>query len=387
MDQAPNTRPLKKRHTKPCKYFQTMTCPRSADECHFSHTLASYEKRVEQCRYLVAGGCSGGEWCPYSHTHDAEASYAVKQRNMLPVLSIPPNHTPYHTPSPMWTPYGSAYYNIHYRTNDYVNQDFISPTDQPPSESSGASQSGSSCEEVIFTTEDPGYEEHPHSHQSQILVSEEPPLVHVSPLYPSLNPIGFPPTPAFLAFPPVSPSTMVKVPKVSGRARSRSIPRQKLANYRTKPCKFFTEENGCPRGDRCTFIHSNNKDGPSNSNGTKPVTPKTQEDSQKKDYFPVNWRVIGGGVPVSNKRGRSFSEADCTSTVVAPGLHRTTGGALDSTPPVFSGTPFPPIGEERDDNTPAKPRQRARANSIPSAPRMTHVNSNTLFAAESPGVL
>lgn len=35
----------------------------------------------------------------------------------------------------------------------------------------------------MIVTEDPQYEEHPHSHQSQICIADESPIIHVPPFH------------------------------------------------------------------------------------------------------------------------------------------------------------------------------------------------------------
>lgn len=115
-------------------------------------------------------------------------------------------------------------------------------------------------------------------------------------------------------------------PGVQPRAQRRGI------YYKTKPCKFFHERGSCIKGDKCTFIHEANSSPPlrapivespsplsslahtsAQDNGRsrmqqqqhrllpkKPVSPL--EASRHQNYYPITWRVIGGGVMMSGQR-------------------------------------------------------------------------------------
>ncbi|TDL17747.1 hypothetical protein BD410DRAFT_539916 [Rickenella mellea] len=67
-----------KRHTKPCVYYQTNSCPLSPDECDFAHIIAppdlpyplkapSSTLRSKPCRFFVTGSCKQGVWCRFKH--------------------------------------------------------------------------------------------------------------------------------------------------------------------------------------------------------------------------------------------------------------------------------------------------------------------------------
>ncbi|KAL5501320.1 hypothetical protein ACEPAH_8580 [Sanghuangporus vaninii] len=68
----------RKRHTKPCLFFQTNDCPLSADECDFAHIIATPEQyetlknpqatlRTKPCRFFLGGKCRDGYWCRFKH--------------------------------------------------------------------------------------------------------------------------------------------------------------------------------------------------------------------------------------------------------------------------------------------------------------------------------
>ncbi|KAF9013321.1 hypothetical protein BDQ17DRAFT_593108 [Cyathus striatus] len=59
----------KKRHTKPCKYFQVDKCPLQAEVCDFAHVMAvpAVSQSRPPCRYYLAGSCNNGLSCRYRH--------------------------------------------------------------------------------------------------------------------------------------------------------------------------------------------------------------------------------------------------------------------------------------------------------------------------------
>ncbi|KAH8105998.1 hypothetical protein BXZ70DRAFT_409153 [Cristinia sonorae] len=115
------------------------------------------------------------------------------------------------------------------------------------------------------------------------------------------------------------------------RKRARAATMGGKNHYRTKPCRFFSSPEGCVKGDKCNFMHdpaipwtpesalNSRKRSVSScpSDVSSQVTPlqehcdlpkmsgrATSESvpSNKKDYYPINWRVIGGGVMMSGRR-------------------------------------------------------------------------------------
>ncbi|KAI8994203.1 hypothetical protein BD414DRAFT_411800 [Trametes punicea] len=138
-----------------------------------------------------------------------------------------------------------------------------------------------------------------------------------------------------------------------GRSSNVSIVRQPKRNqyFKTKPCRFFGEPTGCVKGDRCNFIHEHPNEGrlptglaapvevmsegeaesaadssvqgehPASTAATSEPSPSvsTQTEQPKKNFYPVTWRVVGGGVTLGGKReicenfmaGRCTEGADC----------------------------------------------------------------------------
>ncbi|KAL6303185.1 hypothetical protein BKA93DRAFT_826864 [Sparassis latifolia] len=100
-------------------------------------------------------------------------------------------------------------------------------------------------------------------------------------------------------------------------------PRHSLAHrslfYKTKPCKFYHENGLCIKGDQCSFIHdtaaertdhafaedvaSTDAKGPDRTQHRLPSKSVIRrEENHERNFFPVTWRVIGGGVMMSGKR-------------------------------------------------------------------------------------
>ncbi|KAF5380675.1 hypothetical protein D9757_007069 [Collybiopsis confluens] len=111
---------------------------------------------------------------------------------------------------------------------------------------------------------------------------------------------------------PSRPSAKAQAPGSNIRLKSQSS--EKLKAYKTVQCKFFNKPpNFCSRGNQCTFIHTNPsiesgespqemelKDSGSPKKSLSPSLPNkplTRIDARRqKGFYPVTWRVIGGGV-------------------------------------------------------------------------------------------
>lgn len=428
-----------KRHTKPCKFFQTSRCPLSSQECDFAHILA--EEVVPQrqntiCRYYAAGNCGNGPNCRYRHDVEqpeerganrlpgmtgVDPPYSQNSSSLSNVVgsnislpSIPLYRSPYNVMYPIsppgaWVPYGDAYSPPVYSTPDIVpvaqsiKPGVVSSSYSGDSSGSASTSTRSSVsEDVTFVTEDPKYKEHSHQHQSQIRIAEERLVVHVPPFYSSKNALGSisPASPvdgphsvhsSKHASPILNYSTS---PAHTPRTRPRSNSRYKTCNYKTKLCKYFSVHGACPNGNECTFIHEepvpkfpasatqNVKLPP----GLPPKPISRQEENRKRNYFPVSWRVIGGGVLIgdpshasASKDSGSHAEDDNNpqnTNESSDAYHGLVDVNLDSTgSPSAAGYPAP------------KPTRRPRSSSIPSSTRPAEMTIKSLFSAESPGSL
>ncbi|TFY69467.1 hypothetical protein EVJ58_g362 [Rhodofomes roseus] len=161
--------------------------------------------------------------------------------------------------------------------------------------------------------------------------------------------------------------------------------------YKTKPCKFFFKDRSCIKGDKCNFIHDEWDRAhrtprpwyerrtppparPLSSMGRRhandatrqphPTTPrptdlhmlpkKPAEDAQRvcsPNYYPITWRVIGGGVMMSGRREvcQEFMAGRCHDGIDCKDAHP--GAGDDDEDTSFSSlhsymSPLSPVQEE-----------------------------------------
>ncbi|TFK40748.1 hypothetical protein BDQ12DRAFT_465898 [Crucibulum laeve] len=400
----------KKRHTKPCKYFQSRGCPLSADVCDFAHVVAvPAVAPVIPCRFYKFNQCTVGPSCRFSHgsiasslespnAHDAGIPSSVHSMDSR-YMDSPPFYASYSPYYPGWSPMSdlsptSAGTSSPSFAPPYNAFAPILPARSRNSSNSSGTLSVDSSDFFVYT-EDPQYAEHGHSHQSQIRIYERSPILHVPPRWPSLD-TGAAlinstsealDSPATESGKSVSSSPTISRP----RGYSRSALRHKESKYKTKPCKYYwTEEGhrsveGCPTGEKCTFVHDEPLPPEQSSPRSKaPKSPSSSEDSPKKNYFPISWRVIGGGVRVGGKQsdaGSDLEDKEGSSDHDVP---------QENSPPDLSSfrDALPQVFRDKDSAVPSyKPIKRARSSSIPPTPSTVPVRVDSLFSAESPGVL
>ncbi|KAK7028848.1 hypothetical protein VNI00_014861 [Paramarasmius palmivorus] len=113
----------------------------------------------------------------------------------------------------------------------------------------------------------------------------------------------------------------------------------------------------------------------------KPLSPL--EASRQRGFYPITWRVIGGGVLMGvNKSNTEQSHAPPKESTFSEPSPGSTGQSLLRSPAPAPLTLNVDVHEVPKENS---PRMRARANSIPSTPSITQVDATALFAAaESP---
>ncbi|RPD77928.1 hypothetical protein L226DRAFT_568908 [Lentinus tigrinus ALCF2SS1-7] len=150
--------------------------------------------------------------------------------------------------------------------------------------------------------------------------------------------------------------------------------------FKTKPCRFYGEPGGCIKGDRCNFIHEHPDEArrpsglvaavppevvsegelesgaESSVQGESPSTVATSDhtpsvtsgsESKKSNFYPVTWRIVGGGVMMSGKRevcenfmaGHCPDGADCR--FAHPETNEEEYTPYQEPPPVYS--PISPI--------------------------------------------
>ncbi|KDR82584.1 hypothetical protein GALMADRAFT_220568 [Galerina marginata CBS 339.88] len=375
----------KKRHTKPCKFFQVNKCPHPADVCDFAHVIANPgtpsvpESSPAMCRYYYAGSCVNGALCRYRHGNEASeifnAPISPTSAADWPTstdgtyLDSPPQYGSYSSFPQSWS---SSAYSLSSSFPPLVESALFAspPRSRDSIDTCSTSLSSLESDEVVVATEDPQYLEHPHSHQSQVCVMDDSPVIHVPPFLPLsyMNPVGT-----------LSPShsydfvySLMGGLKLPGQMKSRtggskSSSKQKALKYKTKPCKFFPTERGCPNGSACTFVHDEGR----SRTSSPPSKLSKLEDNVRKNFIPIPWRVIGGGVLVGVQRDE---DADNDSD----------DSSLDSD----DSSSLDPYPQHSTKNVPSiKIITRRRSNSIPPTPSTTQVRVENLFSAESPGVL
>lgn len=250
----------------------------------------------------------------------------------------------------------------HFTTRSYSNSTAASGRTAGGSTSDDTASTTDS--EIIALTEDPRFMEHSHDYQSRVIILDHPSPEHISP---------------FVTRGPESSgghsqtARLVRNPTPGSRATSRNSAKPK-SKYKTKPCKFWALNRVCSQGNECTFRHDEPLPLPRSTSAVSQNT-KTIEApkplSPKDNFFPISWRVIGGGVPVGTTR----DNADVTDTDSVP--------SVPDSPVTPENRPLPSLEIKTN-----SPTLRKRSNSIPSTPSSSQVLvGNLFFAAESPGVL
>ncbi|KAI0795206.1 hypothetical protein BC629DRAFT_1505973 [Irpex lacteus] len=113
-----------------------------------------------------------------------------------------------------------------------------------------------------------------------------------------------------------------------GRDRQRKSRGGRTCHYRTKPCRFYQDTGRCAKGDRCNFVHdirplytttetetessvgALDSGSEADTAGSEQHEWQSQSEERPRDsgkgergnYYPITWRVIGGGVMMSGPR-------------------------------------------------------------------------------------
>jgi len=132
------------------------------------------------------------------------------------------------------------------------------------------------------------------------------------------------------------PSTKTGGRSHHNRHSSAPTSRKLVAAFKTKHCKFWRQNGNCPNGSKCTFIHDEDMANSSayqssDDDSTEAASVSSQppydlpakplsdiEEKKKRGFYPISWRVIGGGVMMSGKHvcpsyltGRCGKGDDC----------------------------------------------------------------------------
>ncbi|KAE9408900.1 hypothetical protein BT96DRAFT_1013062 [Gymnopus androsaceus JB14] len=314
---------------------------------------------AKRCRFYEAGYCRYGNACRYEH--DPVHYVPFTEGAYMPISYAPPLYTGPQTipispvvypPPPFWaydphsqfSPSPSQYHVEEVYNNPVHHSGFVSRSHSIDSSSSFTTNSSylpSDQAEVVAEGDTPYSEttiDNAPSHRHSVVKSKS--------------------------------NKIQPVPTVRSRAVSKT--RNKETKYKTVQCKFYRPATKyCPKGDDCTFIHS------TPSNPSLPSKPLTRlEAEREKGYFPVTWRVIGGGVLMGvsgANKPNSETELDDQSKKgpsSAPSNVLSVSTSREVLPPVLS-LDLPGI---------TTPRKRTR--SSPSTP--VKLDLAGIFPAESP---
>ncbi|KAF7315124.1 hypothetical protein MIND_00026700 [Mycena indigotica] len=412
----------KKRHTKPCRYYQVGKCPHSAQEdCDFAHVYADQMPAIgpepKQCRYWAQGNCTNGIWCQYKHGDAADAAVLEEYRQLAlanqglvvetTAAAVPPAAHPTYMSSAPWSPYSPDGFQYYQQYSD--NASSLPP---PGSDSSSDDYPLFSYSSVQYAVPlSPGFGPMPYE---PFLPTSPGPMSPVfrrdsTPLYDIFGS----PQPFFAGAAASQPASTWPDPYPGPLAN-----RQRFPSYRTKPCRYFKPGSVCPNGEKCNFLHADQSETPTKeilkSTTAPPSTPEAsppsplhaslparplsqREENTRRGYFPISWRVIGGGVLCGGPaKGGSDVDSDSISEdsiddvlyTVPPGLGRPEQVTFAF--PSIASTDIEPDAHDGTPNTASVASQagtRQRASSIPSAPIIEHMDVLKLFLAESPGGL
>ncbi|KAK0464243.1 uncharacterized protein EV420DRAFT_1637807 [Desarmillaria tabescens] len=385
--------PLKKRHTKPCKFFQIAQCPKSAEECNFAHVIGPtpVNRSSKACRYFLSGSCSNGLWCRFVHPVDPDLpsmsdKLADIKRNdnslkTSQAAGEPPLHYPCYVASP--PPFSGVYGGAPPLWSPSLphHPDQCYPFPLPTSPISSPSDETASVEK----------DRDGRDYTSPIIVPVHGQTTIVSPSF--------------------APNAFNSRHPTSTRQTSQTCSTAAL-KYKTKLCRYYKADRKCPNGDSCRFIHEQigekgpTPERPPLNNNLPPKPTSLKEENMKRGYFPVSWRVIGGGVLMGTSPNHSRSNNHGSTTVTLAyenasdvDSDKTSDVDVDETREDSDPEPLRPVplsldfkvrfpewdtdlsDKEKERESPAKVAPRVRAISIPATPTMAHIQTH--FSAES----
>ncbi|KAL0579866.1 hypothetical protein V5O48_002113 [Marasmius crinis-equi] len=351
---------------RPCRYFQTNSCQRTADECDFAHVIitdATKEPRhARLCRFFLAGYCKNGDDCRFTHEAESPHSEDGMQLISLPASKEPPDGTPITV--------GESPRSFSSDESTASKLSHLPPLYIPPTP--GSSPPG--YWPVYEYTVPPYY------------YSDETPYYYSTMIQPTIT----------RATEPVAqdPNDSTNTPRSRAKAKMhKSTPLLSALIHEDS-------ERRTPGSASPTFREQAQTGLPS-----KPLSPL--EESHKRGFYPITWRVIGGGVRMgvnrfprpSESRSKEPSPARQESPIPQPRSKKadsepwqvspneeTPEGNLSAQRPQ-SRSVAPPgvltlnVNVSNASSSTPSPRTRARANSIPSTPCAAQVKPTVLFAA------
>uniref|UniRef100_A0A0W0FW85 C3H1-type domain-containing protein n=1 Tax=Moniliophthora roreri TaxID=221103 RepID=A0A0W0FW85_MONRR len=329
MEKRVITKASRNRHTKPCRYFQSNTCPKNEEQCDFAHIIASDPILLQHsrpCRFYLAGYCRNGGGCRFRHI---DSDHSSEEATHEPLLSTIPDSESIHEftagshPSPSFGNPVPAIY-------------LPSPSYWPSYEYLAASHYYSYPDEPVYCL-------------PKLSSGSLPPVQHESDLFRIR--IDLKTKPVTLGHSKTLQILQrLKEIMSEGRYVIHTDPATKRFGTSTSAASYESDEAGLPQ---------------------KPLSPL--EASRKRGFYPITWRVIGGGVLMGTERPERF-QTSLKNQKSSRSQSRSRSPA--TTPTVNVNVPV---------STANSSRIRARANSIPSTPSINQVDASALFAAaESP---
>ncbi|KIK90551.1 hypothetical protein PAXRUDRAFT_14285 [Paxillus rubicundulus Ve08.2h10] len=254
------------------------------------------------CRYHQAGYCRRGSTCPFAHSSTSQApqGHSMYQREQIYSYAPLSEHTPmYHPPNPqlhsvfLWQPYPPPFppsFDPRYLIGQPLEIDYPDDISDPSSSESSLSLSRE-ARMALDTVHLRGRD----STNVRGMVENSVARGRAASLgqyFARSSTVVYPP-PFFM-------------PCQDG-------PAKKPLAYKTKLCRFYAASGKCTSGDKCTFIHDAGSDRtisevslPETDHqaaATLPPKPVNKYDDYKaRDFYPITWRVIGGGVMMGGER-------------------------------------------------------------------------------------
>ncbi|TCD70410.1 hypothetical protein EIP91_003491 [Steccherinum ochraceum] len=242
--------------------------------------------RTKLCRNFALGHCNYGDKCAYIHITPSQPQPSPQSpsRSLRPAVYPPPPYSEIQTGSPTIAPGAVPQVMTTTSSSAIPLDDNVSPSAPP-------------CTPTCAN-------------------GPLPPATGIS---------------SFLLLPSFNPTRASDESTRRPRKRVRAATTSGTNHYRTKPCRFFFSPGGCIKGDKCNFMHdpavpwtpetaraaprklsfsgsstcvseSSSQATPTQDYRDLPKDSASCSDRAKKEFYPISWRVIGGGVMMGGRR-------------------------------------------------------------------------------------
>ncbi|TFY63378.1 hypothetical protein EVG20_g6341 [Dentipellis fragilis] len=332
-----------KRHSKLCKFFQKGACALTAEECKFAHVKqfsrhTGIPRMQQPCKYFLAGRCTLGEYCRFTHPTElsvqgditapgvrrasfdmphASEGHQPEYYYATPTISPQSLHSQLYAPAPLPSPALTELSHLILRNDSshYSPSDIDVPSLSRSARSSPSAQS-SDIPDVV-DSEPASPDDAPDFPYTPRAWAASPPPSS------ALLPIGscFVPGPYGHAYPSPYPACYGLQPlsPPAGRARAAWPWLAALTRARGRTARQAVQEyiknastsarTDAAHGARAALSMSTYRFcvcGASADDGSPPPLPprpvKDIEEQHAKGYYPIMWRVIGGGVMMGGQR-------------------------------------------------------------------------------------